>query len=115
MGSAYLFLGQFHRAIEFHQQSLEISREIGDRQGEANSLNGFGNAYYSVGEYQRAIEFYQQSLEISREIGDRDGEAASLCNLGVTYECLGQFYRAIELGASRFCAFEHQTDIDPLR
>ncbi|NQE35490.1 CHAT domain-containing protein [Microcoleus asticus] len=34
--------------IEFHQQSLEISREIGNRQWEANSLGNLGLAYYQV-------------------------------------------------------------------
>ncbi|MGI2909842.1 tetratricopeptide repeat protein, partial [Tolypothrix sp. VBCCA 56010] len=68
-GNAYNSLGQYQRAIEFLQQSLEISREIGDRNGEGASLGNLGNAYNSLGQYQRAIEFLQQSLEISREIG----------------------------------------------
>ncbi|MEH2449413.1 MAG: tetratricopeptide repeat protein, partial [Nostoc sp.] len=57
-------MGQYQRAIEFHQQSLEIKREIGDRFGEGYSLNNLSNAYNSLGQYQRAIEFFQQSLEI---------------------------------------------------
>jgi CHAT domain-containing protein/tetratricopeptide (TPR) repeat protein len=99
LGNAYYSLGQFpraieqsqspkrneFRAIEFYQQSLEFSREIGDRQGEANSIGSLGNAYYSLGEFHRAIEFHQQSLEISLEIGDRVGESISLNNLGNTF------------------------------
>ncbi|MHC5729836.1 MAG: tetratricopeptide repeat protein, partial [Nostoc sp.] len=86
LGNAYYSLGQYQRAIEFYQQSLEISREIGDRNGEGNSLIGLGNAYKSLGEYQRAIEFHQQSLEISREIGDIRGEAIAWYNLGLSLE-----------------------------
>ncbi|MEC4986212.1 MAG: tetratricopeptide repeat protein, partial [Oscillatoria sp. PMC 1076.18] len=82
LGNACYSLGEYRRAIEFQQQSLEIKRAIGDRRGEANSLIGLGNAYDSLGEYQRAIEFHQQSLEIFRAIGDRRGEANSLFNLG---------------------------------
>ncbi|WP_245894955.1 tetratricopeptide repeat protein, partial [Nostoc cycadae] len=55
LGIAYSSQGQYQRAIEFFQQSLEISRDIGDRNGVGNSLIGLGNAYYSLGEYQRAI------------------------------------------------------------
>ncbi|MEA5464591.1 tetratricopeptide repeat protein [Leptothoe sp. PORK10 BA2] len=76
--------GQYERAIDFHQQSLAIKREIGDRQGEANSLGNLGSAYYSLSQYERAIDFHQQSLAIDREIGDRQGEALSLNNLGAT-------------------------------
>ncbi|MEC4982658.1 MAG: tetratricopeptide repeat protein, partial [Oscillatoria sp. PMC 1076.18] len=96
LGNAYNSLGEYRRAIEFQQQSLEIFRAIGDRRGEANSLGNLGNAYDSLGEYQRAIDFYQQSLEIFRAIGDRGGEATSLNNLGSAYYSLGEYQRAIE-------------------
>ncbi len=36
LGNAYNSLGQYQQAIDFHQQSLEIAWEIGDRQGEGN-------------------------------------------------------------------------------
>ncbi|XZN92604.1 MAG: CHAT domain-containing protein [Microcoleus sp.] len=96
MGIAYDSLGQFARAIEFYQQLLEISREIGDRTGEAASLGNLGISYRSLGQYQGAIEFYEQSLEISRELGNRQGEAISLRNLGNAYQSLGQLHKAIE-------------------
>jgi len=96
LGSAYLLLGQYQKAIEFHQQSLAIAREIGDRFGESRSLNTLGLAYKSLGQYQKAIEFHQQSLAIAREIGDRLGEASFLGNLGLAYKSLGQYQKAIE-------------------
>ena len=95
MGVAYYSLGQYRRAIDFHEQALEIDREIGDLQGEGGSLCGLGNAYYSLGQYQRAIDFHEQSLAIKREIGDRSGEGGSLCNLGNAYQSLGQHQQAI--------------------
>ncbi|MHC5614602.1 MAG: tetratricopeptide repeat protein, partial [Nostoc sp.] len=49
LGNAYYLLGQYQRAIEFYQQSLEISREIGDRNGEGKSLGNLGNAYNYLG------------------------------------------------------------------
>jgi tetratricopeptide (TPR) repeat protein len=88
-------ISRYKEAINFHQQSLEIQREIGDRQGEAASLGNLGNAYDSLGEYQRAIDFYQQSLEIQHEIGDKCGEASSLNNLGNVCRKLGEYQRAI--------------------
>ncbi|MGK7872653.1 MAG: CHAT domain-containing protein [Xenococcaceae cyanobacterium] len=69
---------------------------IGDRNGEASSLNNLGNTYVSLGEYPKAIEFYQQSLAITRDIGDHNGEAKSLGNLGVAYFSLGEYPKAIE-------------------
>ncbi|OCQ95114.1 hypothetical protein BCR12_06885 [Limnothrix sp. P13C2] len=96
LGNAYYSLGQFQRAIDFHEQHRAIAREIGDRKGEANALGNLGNDYDSLGQYQRAIEYHEQSLAIDREIGDRQGEAASLGNLGNAYDSLGQYQRAID-------------------
>ncbi|NCR42793.1 MAG: tetratricopeptide repeat protein, partial [Microcystis aeruginosa W13-11] len=78
------------------QQSLAITREIGDRGGEGKSYMGLGNVYYSLGEYQKAIEFHQQSLAIDREIGDRGGKASSWFNLGLTYYKLKRIAEAKE-------------------
>ncbi|HEY9849640.1 MAG TPA: tetratricopeptide repeat protein [Leptolyngbyaceae cyanobacterium] len=95
LGIAYRSLGQYQEAILFHQQSLEIDREIGNRSGESNSLNNLGNAYSCLGQYQEAIRSHKQSLEIAREIGDRFGEGSSLGNLGNAYVSLGEYQEAI--------------------
>ncbi|WP_139295214.1 tetratricopeptide repeat protein, partial [Planktothrix tepida] len=73
LGLAYWSQGQYQKAIEFFQQSLSTSQEIGDHNGVANSLNNLGLAYRSLGQYQKTIEFNQQSLSIFQEIGDRNG------------------------------------------
>jgi tetratricopeptide (TPR) repeat protein len=96
LGIAYDLLGQYQQAIEFHQQCLNITREIGDRNSEGKSLANLGLAYYSLGQYQQAIEFFQQSLQIATEIGDRNSEGKSLANLGLGYLDQGQYQQAIE-------------------
>ncbi|MFN5613511.1 MAG: CHAT domain-containing protein, partial [Pseudanabaena sp.] len=80
----------------FFQQSLAITKQIKDLNGESNSLIGLGNAYYRLGQYQRAINFFQQSLAITKQIKDLNGESASLNNLGNAYYRLGQYQRAID-------------------
>ncbi len=74
------------RAIEYYEQALQISREIGDRRGEGNRLGNLGLAYSGLGEVARAIEYYEQALQIARETGDRRGEAFASWNLGLLYE-----------------------------
>jgi tetratricopeptide (TPR) repeat protein len=71
LGIAYRSLGEYRRAIEFHEQHLAIARAIGHRRGESNALGNLGNAYHLLGEYRGAIEFHEQNLTIAREIGDR--------------------------------------------
>ncbi|WP_052050739.1 tetratricopeptide repeat protein [Leptolyngbya sp. KIOST-1] len=112
LGIVYNSRGQYQQAIECHQRSLAIKREMSvqeaflleSRHGEANSLSNLGNVYHSLGEYHQAIKYHQQSLAIMREIGvrkafpqeSRRGEASSLGNLGNVYQSLGQYQQALE-------------------
>ena len=97
LGVCYEALGETGRAIELHDQSLAINREIGNRQGESAALGNLGSCYYVLGETRRAIDLHDQALTINREIGDRQGESADLGNLGSCYYVLGETRRAIDL------------------
>ncbi|CCI23180.1 Tetratricopeptide repeat protein 28 like [Microcystis aeruginosa PCC 9809] len=97
LGSCYRSLGQYEKAIAYHQQSLEISEEIGYRQGVATSLCGLGNCYKSLGQYEKAIFYHQQCHDISEAMGDRKEVAISRGNLGNCYYDLGQYEKAIDL------------------
>jgi len=96
LGIAYDTLGDYRRAVEFHEQNRAIAHEIGDRYSEGNALGNLGIAYKSLGDYRRAIEFHEQARAISREIGDRQGEGNDLGNLGNAYRAVGEYNRAIE-------------------
>ncbi|TAD78208.1 MAG: tetratricopeptide repeat protein, partial [Oscillatoriales cyanobacterium] len=96
LGWQHLNYSNYPQAIGAYEQALELARELGDQEAEANSLNGLGNADYYLGEYQRAIDFHEQSLAIRRDIGDRKGEAISLIGLGDAYHALGECQRAID-------------------
>ena len=96
LGLAYRNLGQVEKAIEYHEQALVISREIGDRRGEGAGFCSLGLAYSALSQVEKAIGYYEQALVIAREINDRRGEGAVLGNLGNAYRDLGQMDTAIE-------------------
>jgi len=96
MGNAYSHLGEPRKAIEYYQQALEISKEIGDKQGEGEALGNLGNEYSHLGELRKAIKYYEKSLNIAREMGYRYGESATLGNLGTAYTDLREPRKAIE-------------------
>lgn len=96
LGNAYAQLGNQSRAIDLHQQALDIYIETDDRSGKGDSLDNLGIAYFLSGQKNRAIEFYEQALTISRDLGDKRREGHSLGNLGLAYKELGDLQRAIE-------------------
>jgi len=70
LGIAYSHLGEPRKVIEYYEQALKISREIGDRRVEGTVLGNLGNAYIRLGETRKAIEFLKQSLSIGKAIED---------------------------------------------
>ena len=96
LGIAYYSLGDFRKAIEYHERHLKISKEVGDRAGEGKAYGNLGNAYRNVGDFQKAIEYHERHLKISKEVGDRAGEGTAYGNLGNVYFSLGDFQKAIE-------------------
>ena len=45
LGNAYHSLGDFQKAIEYHERDLKISKEVGDRAGEGIAYGNLGNAH----------------------------------------------------------------------
>jgi tetratricopeptide (TPR) repeat protein len=86
-GALFYFQGDYPAARALYEESLAISRELGDRSGIASSLNNLGNAALNQRDYPAARALLEESLAIHRELGDRYGIATSLSNLGlVAYE-----------------------------
>ena len=55
-------LGDFQKAIDFHEQDLKITKEVGAKGGEVNVRGNLGNAYPdSLGDFQKAIDYCEHS------------------------------------------------------
>ena len=89
-------MGDFRKAIEYHEKHLEIAIEVGHRVGEGNAYGNLGNAYQSLGDFRKAIEYHEKDLEIAIEVGGRDGEGKAHGSLSNAYQSLGDFRKAIE-------------------
>jgi tetratricopeptide (TPR) repeat protein len=82
LGIAYARRGRYQEAIDFSQQSLDIYRSLGDRNGQARALTNLGNLAGRREQVDAAAEYYREALLAYRQTGDRGGEALALGNLG---------------------------------
>ena len=106
LGQAYCTLGHYETAIQYHQQDLYISNEVGDRAGERRAYINLGNTYSSQGDFTKAIKYYQLELGIAKELGDRAGEASTFESLGLACYFCGDLnkasqYHQLHLNAAR--------------
>jgi len=83
-------------AITRYEEFVKVSREVGERAREANTLNSLGVSYDALGDKQKALEYFILALPIRREVGDHIGEADTLMNIGGVYELLGNKQKALE-------------------
>jgi len=96
-GIIHWYKGALDRAIEYHESSLKILKELEDLSGMAKLYNNLGLVYWAKGDLDRAIEEYLRSLVISEDIGDKRHMASALNNLGNVYSMKGRLDEALEV------------------
>ncbi len=96
LGIIYQSQGEYKKALEKYNESLIISKELGDKKGIADTLHQLGNIHYLQGKYEKALEKYNESLKIEKELGNKQGIAQSLHQLGMIYQDQGEYEKALE-------------------
>jgi predicted ATPase/class 3 adenylate cyclase/Tfp pilus assembly protein PilF len=102
--------GDYNTAFALHEESLSISRELGDRRGVSASLNNLGLIARNHGEYAKAREYFEEALEINRAMGNRSWEAINLNNLGTVLHQQGDSTLARELQEKSLAIFTSLND-----
>jgi Flp pilus assembly protein TadD len=74
--------GDYEKATELYEESMDLFREQGDKQGLAHCLNNLAMMVYSHGDLGRAAKLTEESVALLRDLGARGDVALGLCNLG---------------------------------
>jgi tetratricopeptide (TPR) repeat protein/transcriptional regulator with XRE-family HTH domain len=73
------------RIVVHYQRHIALSRQLGDRYGEADTLIKLGRISQHLGGPEHAITCHREALALFGEVGDRSREADALNRMG---ECL---------------------------
>ncbi len=95
-GLSYFFQKKFDRAIKRFDESISISRELGDDGAVANALYNKGLIYYELNDYVGATNHYLKSLTIQEKTGNQRAMAVVLNAIGNTYSGQGEYEKASE-------------------
>jgi tetratricopeptide (TPR) repeat protein len=82
LGVATGSVGDYTSATTYFEDSLKISRTIGERRIEQMSIDNLGYLANLQHDYARASYYLEQSLDIARSIGNKAGIVSALINLG---------------------------------
>jgi tetratricopeptide (TPR) repeat protein len=83
MAGVYSATGQPAQALQLYQQALPIRREVGDRAGEAATLNGLAYLLIDLERFEEALGQFEESLILERGVGHIAGEVAGLVGKGI--------------------------------
>ena len=83
--------------VFFHEHTLRISQEIGDRREAGLALNNLGMVYEDLNNQVMARLYYEKAQDIYQQIGDKRGEGLSTLRLGDVSHYLGDY------GLARVC------------
>ena len=109
LGLAYIYLGQYPKALKCYQNELVNVREIGDPEQESIVLTSLGLVYICMEDYVKALYYNKQGLEVAQKIGYRTQEAWGTCNIGKTLMRMNQYQEAeqhLQLALSIFREME---------
>jgi tetratricopeptide (TPR) repeat protein len=103
LGSQGLYdLGASRRAAE---EALALSRQVGDKRQEANSLRRLAILLVAEKEFPKALQLAETALQLHRDLGDRLEESNALNVIGIILsrlerrdEAEGYFRQAVEVG-----------------
>ncbi len=90
-------LGDSDKAERLIEESLVISRELGNKDEIASGLNNLATVVYEKGDYKKARELIEETLEIDRDSGDPSKISFSLINLGTVARLQGDYKTAQKL------------------
>jgi tetratricopeptide (TPR) repeat protein len=87
--------GDLEQRIADYQDDLTEYRRVGDKSGEAKTLNNIGHNYHYLEEYEKAIDYLQQAINVYESIGEAAKTAYPLDGLGMVYRALGEYETSI--------------------
>lgn len=96
LGGAFLFKGDFNKAIDNFQLALLNFSNINDLNRTADMMNNLGVVHRKMGKYEKAIRYYIEALKIKEKSEDKTELISLLNNIGGIYYYQKNYKKAEE-------------------
>lgn len=102
--------GDFERTRAYHEEALDIAREMNDTRTMATALSGLGELATINHDEEAAERYYEEVERIYTELHDDRGIAVAQTNLGNLYWMLGRVDEALKLNEAARRLYESAGD-----
>src|SRR5690606_3560168 len=82
--------------LDYFEQALPLIRAVGDRSGEATTLNNIADIHFEQGELEKAADTFRQLITIDQSIGNVQSETLHRANLAWTLKQMGKTEEAMQ-------------------
>jgi tetratricopeptide (TPR) repeat protein len=96
LGDICYVIGEWDSALEYYNIVRELSEDLEDEKGKAESFRSIGLIFYNKNEWEKALGNLEVALKISDEIKDYHRIADLYYYLGTIYERKGEYQKAFK-------------------
>ncbi|MBL7913185.1 MAG: tetratricopeptide repeat protein [Bacteroidia bacterium] len=98
MGSYFQVKGDFVKAIDYYQKSLNLGEQQKIDEAVLVALGNIGAIYITMGQNKRALEYQLRSLSIAQKLNNENKLASIYNNLSLLYNNFQDFNKALDYG-----------------
>ncbi|QVY64635.1 adenylate/guanylate cyclase domain-containing protein [Polaribacter sp. Q13] len=96
LSSKNILAGNFKKALEHVENSLEIYKNLEKASSIGNCLSKMGTIYYYQGNFTKALSLYDESITYFKKSSYKKGISFSNNNKGAIYYYLGNYPKALD-------------------
>jgi len=93
LGLIYEAMGDLDNALLYENRSLNLAKELGNKEQEATMLHNIAEIFQTKGEYDKALRYYEESLRL--KINEKD-KATTYNNMALIHSARGDLKKAID-------------------
>ncbi|MCP4129998.1 MAG: tetratricopeptide repeat protein [bacterium] len=86
---------KYDPALIYHEEALDIFRELGDKNGISKSLNSIRNICHLQSDYDLRLKYHEKALEVFKELGDKSEISENLYKIAKLYEIKKDYEQAM--------------------
>ena len=94
LGRKYRNTSQYIKAIELHQEGLEVAEKVGNLEFRVSSLNNLGVVYRRTSAIRTAMDYNQRALELAETV--ENPPIGIKRSINVSFNCIGNLYQTLK-------------------